>query len=187
MRRTFRAYLILLISFGLPSLFAQENDFLEDIQADLDDWWVQHPVEKLYIHFDKEVYVPGETIWFKAYLLEGRTHIPSYMSFLAYVEFWSPTDSLLSRKTLKVDKGQSSGSFQIDSDWQGGELRVQAYTQWMRNSASFFQHQLQVLEIEEGDTASKPRDLPPDVQFLPESGVFLAGCSNQLGIRAIEQ
>ena len=185
MRRTFLVYLILLISSGLPSLTAQENDFLEDIQADLDDWWVQRPVEKLYIHFDKELYIPGETIWFKAYLLEGRTYIPSYLSLLSYVEFWSPTDSLLSRKVLKMENGQGAGSFQIDSEWEGGELRIQAYTQWMRNSASFFQHQLQVLEVEESDTASKPRDLVPDVQFLPESGVFLAGCSNQLGIKAV--
>jgi hypothetical protein len=28
----------------------------------------QHPSEKIYIHYDKDYYVAGETIWFKTYL-----------------------------------------------------------------------------------------------------------------------
>ncbi len=31
----------------------------------------QFPQEKIYLHFDKTLYNPGETIWFKAYLFTG--------------------------------------------------------------------------------------------------------------------
>ena len=29
------------------------------------------PQEKVYVHFDKDYYNPGETIWFKAYIFDG--------------------------------------------------------------------------------------------------------------------
>ena len=30
--------------------------------------------EKLHLHIDRNIFSPGEDIWFKAYLLEGTTH-----------------------------------------------------------------------------------------------------------------
>lgn len=185
MKRFLPSLFSLCMYFFSYSIYAQELTSSEHIQAKLDSFTIQQPVEKIYIQFDKEVYIPGETIWFKAYLLEGRSHMPSYLSLIAYVEFWTAEDSLLARKVVKIGSGQGSGSFQIDEDWEGGELRVQGYTQWMRNRASFFEHQLQVLGLEEDETASDSLDRVPDVQFLPEGGIFLAGCTNQLGIKAI--
>ena len=45
----------------------------------------QHPSEKIYIHYDKEYYVTGETIWFKAYLYsDGK---PSGMSTNLFLQF----------------------------------------------------------------------------------------------------
>ena len=34
----------------------------------LDQWSAKSPIEKAYLHFDRENYLAGETIWLKAYL-----------------------------------------------------------------------------------------------------------------------
>ena len=41
------------------------------------------PQEKIHIHFDKESYLPGETIWFKAYLFEENLPSEKSTSFYA--------------------------------------------------------------------------------------------------------
>ncbi|RYZ48707.1 MAG: hypothetical protein EOO14_21750, partial [Chitinophagaceae bacterium] len=45
---------------------AQKLDSLFEVQFKAD------PQEKVYVHFDKSHYNPGETIWFKAYLFTGN-------------------------------------------------------------------------------------------------------------------
>ena len=42
--------------------FAQKPDEL------LQKWSEKSPIEKVYLHFDRENYIAGETAWFKAYL-----------------------------------------------------------------------------------------------------------------------
>ena len=42
--------------------------YAQKYEKALSQFKVSHPVEKIYFQFDKDFYVPGETIWFKAYL-----------------------------------------------------------------------------------------------------------------------
>ena len=42
--------------------------YAQKYEKALSQFKVSHPVEKIYIQFDKDFYVPGETIWFKSYL-----------------------------------------------------------------------------------------------------------------------
>lgn len=32
--------------------------------------------QSLYVHTDKETYLPGEILWFKVYALNADTHVP---------------------------------------------------------------------------------------------------------------
>ena len=34
----------------------------------LSNWSAKSPIEKVYLHFDRDNYIAGETAWFKAYL-----------------------------------------------------------------------------------------------------------------------
>ena len=169
-----------------PSLLvAQEQTQAEPIEAKLDSLWIQQPVEKVYLHLDKEQYIPGEVVWFKMYLLEGKYHIPSYLSTVGYVECWNSEDSLIARKTIELTNGQGNGDFLLEEELPGGNYRIRAYSQWMRNSDRAF---LQYIKVMDGTETQNSTVLPsgkPDIQFLPESGTFLAGCENQVGIKAL--
>lgn len=44
--------------------------------------------EKIYVHMDRSFYLIGETIWFKAYNLDGSTNRFLDISKVAYLEVW---------------------------------------------------------------------------------------------------
>ena len=49
--------------------------------------------ERMYLHFDKSSYAPGETIWFKAYLMKAV--FPSDESKTVYVDWTDDKGNLL--------------------------------------------------------------------------------------------
>ncbi len=63
-----RMKLLLLLSFGFclgSSLSAQTIDSMMMVYAD------QIPQQKIHVHFDKNIYKAGESIYFKAYVFAG--------------------------------------------------------------------------------------------------------------------
>src|ERR1700744_2753717 len=51
-------------------------------------------IEKAYLHLDKNFYAPGDTIWFKAYLMAGSIHQLSAISNVLNVELVNDRDSV---------------------------------------------------------------------------------------------
>lgn len=72
--------------------------------------------EKIYILFNKESYIAGETIWFKAFVLDG--YKPSSISTNLFVELYDKDKKKIDKKLLPVFKGQSDGSFSLKDDLQ---------------------------------------------------------------------
>ena len=93
--------------FGCISSFSQNLDSLLLVQRLAD------PQEKVYVHFDKNYYNPGETIWFKAYLFAGID--PSEASKNFYAELLDEKGIVISQKTAPIAFSGASGSFDIDS------------------------------------------------------------------------
>ena len=164
---------------------AQEAGSNSPFQVELDSLWIQRPVEKAYVQMDKERYVSGETIWFKVYLLDGRDVGPSYLSTMVYVECWSPTDSLISRKTIKLEGGIGIGEISLPKELSAGVYAIQAYSQWMRNRSQHFHTRVQILDPSSPSESALVSSDKPDVQFLPESGSLLAGGENRVAFKAL--
>ena len=103
------------------------------------------PQEKVYLHFDNTSYFSGETIWFKAFVVNAST-LQRSASTVLYVDLLSPSGLMLQRLKLKVRAGQADGSFTLmdASTEQARQLRgilpypsgfyeIRAYTQFMMN------------------------------------------------------
>src|ERR1700739_4563594 len=67
-------------------------------------------VEKLYCQFDKPYYAVGDTIWFKAYLLNAAYLTPSVKSGIMYVELVNDSNKVVQRQMLPVVNGLSWGN-----------------------------------------------------------------------------
>ncbi|MDF2193651.1 TonB-dependent receptor plug domain-containing protein [Paraflavitalea sp. CAU 1676] len=89
--------------------------------------------EKVYLHANHVYFKPGETVFFKCYLVDARTQKPSFLSKTIYVEVINPAGSIAQKMTLPVTDGYAEGAWNFDSTAKGGIYKLRAYTTWMRN------------------------------------------------------
>ena len=90
-------YLIGLLYFVLLGMLfgqmAADSSFL-NIEQNLLTQLAAYPQEKIHLHTDRDFYVPGEKIWFKAYLTDAATHLSPTNIRYVYVELIDTRDSL---------------------------------------------------------------------------------------------
>ena len=67
--------------------------------------------EKIYLHYDKSSYCAGETVWFKAYLMEGN--VAATQSKTLYVDWIADNGNVLSHVVSPIVKGATNGQFEI--------------------------------------------------------------------------
>lgn len=132
----------------------------------------QIPFEKLHLHFDKDVYRAGETIWFKAYLFAGFS--PSIIGKNLYSELINSNGNVVQRKVYPIIESASSGSFDLPDSLPSDNYLIRSYTAWMLNfdTAFLFQKNIQVLD-KNGLFQNKKAAMADNrysIQFLPEGG-----------------
>ena len=91
--------------------------------------------ELIYVHTDKPYYAPGDTVWFRAHLMDAATHVPTSRSRYVYMELHDQqADTLMQRIIVKCDSdGVFANAMLLPKDIRGGVYTLVAYTQWMRN------------------------------------------------------
>jgi len=148
MRKT---YLTLILIFCLRILSFSQTDSarLTVIASKLEQLAATHPVEKVYLHFNKPAYTIGDTIWFKGYVTVGDRHQPSALSGVLYIELIDGKDKIIKSLLLKSYNGLSVGDFAINDKLTPGNYRIRAYTNWMRNAGSdyFFNKTISISNI----------------------------------------
>ena len=127
----------------------QEKTDTLDIEQRILDYYQRVPQEHIYVHTDKPYYVPGDTVWFRAHLVDAVTHTPISRSRFVYVELHDQqADTLMQRIIVKCDSdGVFANALILPRKLHGGSYTLAAYTQWMRNFPveRFFYKQLLVV------------------------------------------
>jgi len=131
---------IFLRSYGLEKV---EDNMTAQLEA--------YPQEKIHLHTDRDFYVPGEKIWFKAYVVDAATHLSSQTfsassfyrerseplspasSQYVYVELISPADTLASRVMIQQTDNMFYGHLPISEIIPEGNYTLRAYTRYMEN------------------------------------------------------
>src|SRR6186713_1364461 len=85
--------------------------------------------EWMHLHFDKDIYLPGETIWFKAYLYAVQK--PSLGTGNLYVALYNEEGKLLNQKRYPVFDGTSTGDFVLPDSLASEVVQVKAFTKNM--------------------------------------------------------
>ena len=106
-----------------------------DIQQRILNYYRKVPQEQIYVHTDRPYYVPGDTVWLRAHLVDAVTHTPISRSRYVYVELHDQqADTLLQRIIMKCDSdGVFANALVLPREMTGGCYILAAYTQWMRN------------------------------------------------------
>ena len=143
--------------------------------------------EKAWLHYDKPVYYSGETIWFKAYLIEDLYPVESSKTF--YVDWIGVNGKLLSHSVSPIVEGTTNGQFEIPEDYKGEFIHVRAYTKWMLNFDTAFLYQKDIRVIAKNQTVAKNKRPAPvtSLQFFPEGGDAVEGLLNRIAFKATDQ
>ncbi|RZJ75535.1 MAG: TonB-dependent receptor, partial [Flavobacterium sp.] len=83
-------------------------------------------------------YAIGDNIWFKAYVTDSKTSLPSNKSNILYVELITERDSIARKIKIPMQSGITWGDFKLSDSLTEGNYRIRAYTQWMRNAGPDF-------------------------------------------------
>ncbi|PWT75396.1 MAG: hypothetical protein C5B59_09015 [Bacteroidetes bacterium] len=145
----------------------------------------QYEQEKVHIHFDKDAYLPGETIWMKAYIMAGSK--PSTISKSIYFDWTDVNGNLLSHSIAPIIESGASSSFAIPPAMSGGVVHVKAYTKWMLNFDSTFLYNKDIAVLSYSDGNVFPDKHFINLQFFPEGGDLVNGLSSVLAFEAIDQ
>ncbi len=155
---------VLLNSF--TALHAQNIDSLLNIFKQAD------PQEKIYIHFDKNYYNPGETIWFKAYIFDGLERAAAPKNF--YAELVDEGGSIISRLTAPVGESSAAGSFSLAPNFSRSLIYFRAYTTAMLNGDTNFIYLKPIRILTHAKQVKNKAPLPVSISFLPEGGDMVA-------------
>lgn len=171
---------VILFILSAATLSAQNIDSTIEKYAD------KYGQERIYLQYDKSTYVPGETIWFKAYLMKG--FYPAIESKNFYADWTDDKGNLLFRTISPIIDGTTNGQFDIPNNYKGKFVHVKAYTKWMLNFDSAFLYDKDIIILgQKGATASIQTAVIPSIQFFPEGGDAVEGVSNRIAFKANDQ
>jgi hypothetical protein len=148
--------------------------------------------EKVYLHIDRELYAPGDDIWFKSYLVSGINNklVPGYKNI--YVQLIAESGEVVSNRLLLSKDGIAHGDIQLPLEIADGNYTIRAFTRYLTNfdTESYFHKKIIIsgsknsLEIGENDSDSKSVNI--DVSFLHEGGTFVLNAINHIAFKAID-
>ncbi|MDP4284152.1 MAG: hypothetical protein Q8891_06990 [Bacteroidota bacterium] len=165
--------------------FSFQNASAQNIDSTIARYANEFGQERMYIHYDKSAYCPGETVWFKTYIM--KTIFPSEDSKSVYIDWTDDKGNLLLHIVSAVVGGTSFGQFEIPAKYTGQFIHVKAYTKWMLNFDSAFLYNKDIRILTKTNIASVKKSIIPEITFFPEGGDAIAGVTNKIAFKANDQ
>jgi hypothetical protein len=149
----------------------------------------QIPYEKVYLHTDRELYSPGDTVWFKAYLTSGLTHRLQQGYKNVYAELVSDSGKVEASRLLLSINGESHGDFALPRELADGQYTVRAHTQYLESfgEESFFHKRILVTRVKNSmsqDASLLSAKKIADAMFFPEGGFLIQNATNHVAFKA---
>jgi hypothetical protein len=148
-------------------------------------------MEKVYLHVDRDSYLAGEDIWFKAYLIDALDHLLTDHSNTLHVELISPYSKIVSSRKIRLEGGLGNGDFKLSGKIMSGRYRLRAYTNYMRNFSDqlFFVKEITIVNPDDKETETdrvKYVENKIKLSFYPEGGSLIDNVSSLVAFKAVD-
>lgn len=152
------------------------------------------PLEKLYLHLDRDFYFLRDNIWFNAYLLDGVTQkrLPGFRNM--FVDLIDVKGETALTKMYIVVNGLSAGNLAITDSIKPGKYMIRAHSTFQDKlgEETFFYKPIyitkpsywQKTQSEAGNAANSTK--PIDLSILPEGGFALTGIPNTFAFKVVD-
>ncbi len=182
----YRYAIILIFLFVGITASSQITD--KTIVNAMDSFSLLQPQEKAYVTTDRNFYLSGETVWFKAFVTLNNN--ATVLSKILYVELINAEGILVDKKMLKLQKGSANNSFDTRSNFPSGEYTIRAYTLWMLNFPDYiFENKILIKNATDKKTPSSVSKIKKSffVNFYPEGGNLIAGVKSIVAFNSNDQ
>jgi hypothetical protein len=126
------AFPLFLLATGLPSAFSQQK--ILELKQQLEQLQQKAPLEKLFVHTDKDSYLMGDTLWYKTYVMDGTLGGPSTQSGIVYTELHDAFGNSIYLHRKHLLAGSAHGDMILDkTELKPGTYTLRAYTRWLQN------------------------------------------------------
>jgi hypothetical protein len=155
----------------------------------LEQFSEKYPQEKVHLHIDRDYFAAGDTIQFKAYVVNAENNHFADLSKVLYVDLITTKDSGVVALRFPLADGNTSGTIALPLNLQEGAYVLRAYTSWMRNfDEDFFYH----ASLKIGNTRNHPSNETinrnkqnlHEILFFPEGGDLVNGISSTVAFKA---
>ena len=157
----------------------------QNIENNLEVMANKFPQERIYLHYDKSSYAPGETVWFKTYIMQAI--YPADDSKTVYIDWSDQNGKLLLHTLSPLLDGTAFGQFSIPENYSGKYVHVKAYTKWMLNFDSSFLYEKDIRILSDSVSQGQAIVIKPELNFFPEGGDVIAGVTNKIAFIANDQ
>ena len=180
-----------------------ETNYSLSVEENIIAGLVSYPQEKIHLHTDRDFYIPGEKMRFKAYVVDANSHLQPLNSLYMYVELIGPANTLVNRVMItQTDDDMFYGYLPVSDVIPEGNYTLRAYTRHMENMGDdyFFKKNIRIgaLTVNKTETGEqKNRINSPllgelegasyDISFFPEGGNYVAGVSSKVAFKALNK
>jgi hypothetical protein len=141
--------------------------------------------EKIYLQSDRNAYVTGENIFFKAYYFLNGTFKKDSISRIVYVDLVDKNGQSQTSGKYPIENAMANGNLPIPQGLTSGYYTVYAYTKWMMNFDKDYLFSKKIYIINPDSEIEILKRNPSDdenirLNFYSEGGYLSAGANNKL-------
>jgi hypothetical protein len=188
--KNFVSKLLLLMLVSLLFFYDSQAQVIQDVQNSFNLYKQSALQEKIFVHTDKDTYLPGELIWFKVYCVDGNDHKPLSLSKIVYVDLLDVNQNPIIQAKVALANGMGNGSIYIPVLVTNGFYRFRAYTSWMKNFGPefYFEKKITLINpLRTPDVSAKSNSIDYDIQFFPEGGHLVTGITSKVAFKAMNK
>ena len=151
--------------------------------------------DQVFVHLDRNMYKPDDTIRFQAYIRDRFTNVFESGSISFYALLYNDKQKMIDSSRFKIENASSSGWMVIPSDAGFGKYHFVAFTGAMQNFDPMDAFQLDLYVSAKDDDPEKVEitydqenyqlnDQYLEFRFLAEGGTLAAGLEQRIGFNA---
>src|SRR5664280_1948264 len=146
--------------------------------------------DQLFVHLDRNMYKPGDTIYFHTFIRDRFTNEFESKSVSLYALLFDNNNKKVDSSRFRIDRSATSGWMTISSNAVSGKYHLIAFTSNMQNYDPSYAFQTDLF-VKGKDFISGKADNSIDteyfeIRFLPEGGNSVIGLQQRIGFNATD-
>lgn len=177
--------------YSCLSTWAQTHPLTTDYLVDQIESLASHyPSESIYLQTSKGIYETEEDVWFKAYILNAQSFIPSIQSQTLFVQLINDHHTVVWQEKYEIENGFVDGHIYLQDSLHAGNYTLAAYSSHSLYESPKEFNAVRLLKVvkkisETKEVSKEKQHDGLDFRMFPEGGDLISGIRSKLAFKAV--